>query len=340
VGYISLNRPKALNTINLDMVRAIHQALLSWSRDDAVKAVVIQGEGEKAFCAGGDVRRVYDCIKEGSPEYEIFFKEEFELDEYIYHYPKPTLALMHGIVMGGGMGLTQGAQFRVICENTKIAMPETAIGYFPDVGASYFLTRQDPAMAAYLGVTGHLLSPSDSLFVGLASCMLEHAQWDALRKGLEHVCATHPTSNSEGLRAQIEELLNRLGAQWQASSALSQHEAMIREVFSSDSLGEVYDKLHAAASSPFAQQTLESMKKNAPLAMAATLRLLQLGATLSLSQAFQVELELNYAWKTKGEFVEGVRAALVDKDKKPNWKYALTDINSALLEQSFPVLYR
>ena len=339
VGYITLNRPAALNTINLPMVRAIQKALTEWVNKEEVKAIVIQGNGEKAFCAGGDVRRVYDCIKEGSADYEQFFKEEFDLDKLIYEYPKPCIALMHGIVMGGGMGLTQGAKTRVVCENTKIAMPETAIGYFPDVGASYFLTRKNAALAVYLGVTGKLLKPEDTLYCGLADWILPINQWDRFKFELENL--TQPQYNSASISVSITSLLKKLGASNSCvESEIKQHMDSITEVFSNKTIHEIYSKLHSKVEDPWSKETLEGMKKNSPLAMAVSQQLLHQGCKLNLHQAFDIELELNYLWKTKGEFVEGVRAALIDKDKKPMWRYALEDITTDFLRNTFPPIYK
>jgi enoyl-CoA hydratase/carnithine racemase len=312
-----------------------------WESTAQVKAVVIQGSADKAFCAGGDVRRVYECIKEDSSEYTEFFKEEFALDEYIYTYPKPCIALMHGIVMGGGMGLAQGATFRLICENTKIAMPETAIGYFPDVGASYFLTRRSTSLAVYLGVTGKLLSPEDSLFCGLADWVLPLNQWQVFKDRLEAI--EFEESSLDGsvfLTEKILSILRDLGARNDfPNSGLQKHMKSITENFSAPSLQEVYAALQANGSDPWCLETLENMKRNSPLAMASALQLLTQGATLSLKQCFAVELELNHLWKTRGEFVEGVRAALVDKDKKPLWKYALSDITTDFLRDTFPPIF-
>ena len=339
VGYITLNRPAALNTLNLPMVRTIHSALIQWSKDSEVIAVVIKGNGEKAFCAGGDVRRVYECINENSSEYEDFFTEEFALDEYIYSYPKPCIALMHGIVMGGGMGLSQGAQFRVICENTKIAMPETAIGYFPDVGASYFLTRSNPSLAIYLGVTGKLLKPQDSLYCGLADWILPLSQWDMFMRNIEEIESA--ASNQTSISDRILTILKNLGASNDtANSEVSKNIKSIEHIFSSPTLHAIYQSLSKNNSDPWSVDTLDEMKKNSPLAMAASLQLLRQGKHLNLHQAFEVELALNIIWKTRGEFVEGVRAALVDKDKKPIWKHALSDISSDFLKATFPPLFK
>ena len=339
VGYITLNRPAALNTINLPMVRTIYSALRQWSLDNEVRVVVIKGNGEKAFCAGGDVRRVYECLKENSREYEDFFTEEFVLDEYIYSYPKPCIALMHGIVMGGGMGLSQGAKFRVICENTKVAMPETAIGYFPDVGASYFLNRTNQSLATYLGVTGKLLTPEDTLFCGLADWILPASQWNLFAKKIEGIQS--PPNNQIGISDHILSILKDLGASNDTrNSEIAKNIKSIERVFSATNLPQVYEFLQCDPADTWCVETLEGMKKNSPLAMAVSLQLLRQGSSLTIEQAFSVELEINFIWKTKGEFIEGVRAALVDKDKKPIWTYTLNDINSDFLKSTFPPLFK
>jgi len=341
IGYITLNRPAALNTINLPMVRDIQKTMIGWESNNLVKAVLIQGSADKAFCAGGDVRRVYECIKEGSNEYTEFFEEEFSLDEYIYSYPKPCIALMHGIVMGGGMGLAQGASFRIVCENTKIAMPETAIGYFPDVGASYFLTRTSTPLALYLGVTGKLLTPEDSLFCGLADWVLPQNQWNSFKERLEST-QTDQSKDPSGLifREKILDALKDLGARNDFSNSnVQKHMHSINQTFSVQSLHELITTLQNNESDPWCKETLENMKKNSPLAMAATIQLLTQGARLSLKECFAVELKLNQLWKTRGEFVEGVRAALVDKDKKPVWKYSTSDITTDFLKDAFPPLF-
>jgi enoyl-CoA hydratase/carnithine racemase len=336
VGFITLNRPSALNTINIAMVRVMHKALLTWAENASVKAVVVQGSGEKAFCAGGDVRRVHECITKGLEEYHVFFKEEFALNEYIYNYPKPYVALMNGIVMGGGMGIAQGATYRVVNETTKIAMPETAIGYFPDVGGSYFLTRTNPSIGKYLGLTGKHINHHDALFCNLADWTLPLKQWNNFTKELELV-----DSKKNPIDQSIEDILIKLGAsQSYEQSNIQDSRTLIESVFSRVSLHAIFESLHEHMDQSWAQETTSSMLRNSPLAMAATLQLLTQGSKLGLSECFAVELELTKDWHLKGEFLEGVRAALIDKDKNPKWKYSLNEVDTNLIKKYFPCLFR
>lgn len=176
-GYLTLNRPKGLNALTLDMVQKIHRQLDSWAGDDAIEAVVFLGAGDKAFCAGGDIRALYDSYQSGDTLHRVFFEEEYSLDQAIHQYPKPVLSVMNGIVMGGGMGVAQGASLRIVSDRAKLAMPETGIGYFPDVGATYFLGR----LPGRLGSTWR--SPERSLTLPMRStpdlriCTYRKARW-------------------------------------------------------------------------------------------------------------------------------------------------------------------
>ncbi|MEH6368413.1 MAG: 3-hydroxyisobutyryl-CoA hydrolase, partial [Pseudomonas marincola] len=172
IGHLTLNRPDGLNVLTLPMVRLLAERFEAWKNDPNVLAVVIRANGEKAFCAGGDVRAIYNSVKAGETEHEVFFAEEYVLDQVIHAYPKPVVALMDGLVLGGGMGLVQGATLRVITERTKMGMPETAIGYFPDVGGSYFLSRLPGELGTYLGVTGLQVRAQDALYARLADYCL------------------------------------------------------------------------------------------------------------------------------------------------------------------------
>ena len=335
VGYLTLNRPAALNTINISMVRDMHAALTQWEQNSSVKAVVVTCHGGKAFCAGGDVRRVHECITQGLQEYHEFFKEEFSLNEYIYTYPKPYIAMMNGIVMGGGMGISQGAAFRIVNETTRIAMPETAIGYFPDVGASYFLTRDNTSIAKYLGLSGKNLNHKDALFCKLADWTLPQEQWTTFLSRLESI-----DGDSIAMKHSIQALLTELGGSKDfESSVINDQISLIEEIFSESTLQAIFQALEKKSDHPWAQETKSNMMRNSPLAMAATLQLLTQGEKLNLSDCFSIELELTKHWLTKGEFAEGVRAALIDKDKNPKWKYSILDVVPSLINEQFPVLF-
>ena len=173
IGHLTLNRPSGLNAIDLEMVRSLQTQLDAWATDPNIKAVTLRGAGEKAFCAGGDIRSLYDSYKHQDTLHTLFFEEEYALDLTLHHYAKPVLALMDGYVLGGGMGLAQGADLRVVTERSRLAMPEVAIGYFPDVGGSYFLTRTPGQLGTYLGVSGIQIRASDALYCGLADWYTE-----------------------------------------------------------------------------------------------------------------------------------------------------------------------
>ena len=222
IGHLTLNRPAGLNAITLDMVRLLQQQLDAWASDADVHAVVLRGAGEKAFCAGGDIRSLYDSYKSGDTLHEDFFVEEYALDLTIHHYRKPVLALMDGFVLGGGMGLVQGADLRVVTDKSRLAMPEVAIGYFPDVGDSYFLPRIPGELGIYLGVSGVQIRAADALYCGLADWYLESSklglldekldqmEWqDTPLKSLQNLLAKHavqtlPNAPLEALRPAID----------------------------------------------------------------------------------------------------------------------------------------
>jgi len=206
IGHLTLNRPAGLNAITLDMVRSLSRHLQAWANDPEVYAVVLRGAGEKAFCAGGDIRSLYDSFKNGDTLHQDFFVEEYALDLAIHRYRKPVLALMDGFVLGGGMGLVQGADLRVVTERSRLAMPEVAIGYFPDVGGSYFLPRIPGELGVYLGVTGVQIRAADALYCGLADWYLDSARLADLDQRLDRLkCHDPPLSalRQKGLKRGV-----------------------------------------------------------------------------------------------------------------------------------------
>src|SRR5690606_7413701 len=176
IGHLTLNRPAGLNALSLPMIRLLDQQLKAWEKDPKVLAVVLRANGEKAFCAGGDIRMLYESHLGGDNQHFVFLSEEYRLDQYIHHYPKPVLALMNGFVLGGGMGLVQGATFRVITESTRMGMPEVSIGFYPDVGGSYFLPRLPGKLGIYLALTGNHVRAADALYASLADWCLKPEQ--------------------------------------------------------------------------------------------------------------------------------------------------------------------
>ena len=335
LGLITLNRPKALNALNYSMIKLLHQTLKAWAVDSEVFAVLVRGEGEKAFCAGGDIRSVYESITAGGEEHSHFFRDEYALNEYIYTYPKPYIALMNGYVMGGGMGISQGASFRVATERSKISMPEVAIGYFPDVGASHFLSKCPGSIGAYLALTGVTLDAEDALYANLIDWILPFDNIDSFIEKLQNLQGNISAST------QVIDILQGLSARNAPNnSALAEKRQLIDSIFSLPRVEQVIAQLeHTATNGPaWLAETAELMKKRSPIAMVGALETISRGKRLSISECFEMELALSYRWIEVGDFVEGIRALIIDKDKLPQWAYTLSELNEQKVHSLFPSL--
>jgi enoyl-CoA hydratase/carnithine racemase len=330
VGWITLNRPKALNALNYDMIGAMDHTLHLWETDPEVKIVLLKGAGEKGLCAGGDIRSLYESVKSGSSAHHQFFKEEYALNEYIYSYPKPYIAVMDGIVMGGGMGISQGAQFRIVTERSKIAMPEVAIGFFPDVGASHFLKQCPGHIANYLAITGLTVGPEDAIYANLADCHLASEHLDSFYQAIQN-------QTRENTPVQLKEILLSLGARFVPQKASLQERAeLIETVFSLPTVLSMVRNLETRADS-ISQEVLQVMKKRSPLSMVGTHELLKKGKQLSITQCFDFELALGTQWFVLGDFVEGVRSVIIDKDHAPKWAYSLAELSHEKLAELIPL---
>ncbi|MFB4249708.1 MULTISPECIES: enoyl-CoA hydratase/isomerase family protein [Pseudomonas] len=316
IGHLTLNRPAGLNAITLSMVRTLQQQLNIWAQDPLIHAVVLRGAGEKAFCAGGDIRSLYDSYQSGDTLHEDFFVEEYALDLTIHHYRKPVLALMDGFVLGGGMGLVQGADLRVVTERSRLAMPEVAIGYFPDVGGSYFLSRIPGELGIYLGVSGVQIRAADALYCGLADWHLESDKLSLLDQRLDRLhWSDSPLKDLQGLLA-------KLAVQTLPDAPLQALRPAIDHFFALPDMASIVEQLRSvtiADSHEWAKTTADLLEIRSPLAMAVTLQMLRHGRHLSLEQCFALELHLDRQWFERGDLMEGVRALIIDKDKTPRW---------------------
>ncbi|MBT2372933.1 enoyl-CoA hydratase/isomerase family protein [Pseudomonas fluorescens] len=333
IGHLTLNRPAGLNAITLDMVRSLAGYLRAWADDPQVYAVVLRGAGEKAFCAGGDIRSLYDSYKSGDSLHEDFFVEEYALDLMIHHYRKPVLALMDGFVLGGGMGLVQGADLRVVTERSRLAMPEVAIGYFPDVGGSYFLPRIPGELGIYLGVTGTQIRAADALYCGLADWYLDSARLVDLDRKLDQLkWQDAPLKDLQGV-------LSKLAVQQLPDAPLASLRPAIDHFFALPDVPSIVEQLQqvtVADSHEWALSTVKLMQTRSPLAMAVTLEMLRRGRHLSLENCFALELHLDRQWFARGDLIEGVRALLIDKDKTPRWNPpTLQALDAAHVESFF-----
>lgn len=321
LGLITLNRAGALNALSLAMVRDLTTVLLQWRDDPAVKGVLVQGAGREgkppAFCAGGDIRFFHQAALAGDPRLEDFFTEEYALNHLIHRYPKPYIALMDGVCMGGGMGISQGASLRVVTELSKLAMPETNIGLFPDVGGGWFLARCPGHVGEYLALTGEVLGAADALAVGLADVMLPSARLPAVVESL--------ADGSAGTGAQLEAAV-RARAEAPGESRLAALQAQIDQHFSAASLAAIVASL-GRDDSAWAQHTLAGLRKRSPLMMAVTLEQVRRARQMSLADDLRMERDLvrhcfHLRPGTASETVEGIRALVVDKDHQPRWNPA------------------
>lgn len=308
LGLITLNRPKALNAITLAMVRALNGQLDAWATDDGVKAVMIQGAGGKAFAAGGDIQRLYNAMSDPADDYPVpFFAEEYALNRKIKHFPKPYIALYNGIVMGGGVGVSVHGSHRIATDATMFAMPETGIGFFPDVGGAYFLPRLKHGLGAYLALTGDRLDGGDCVREGLADAYLPAAKAGAL------IAALAAADDAEAAIASVAEPA--------PEGRLAATRATIASCFDQPHIGGVLEALTGTDTDWAAKQTAAIAAKS-PLSLAITWEQLQRGAGLDFDACLVLEYRMALACCSNGEFREGVRALIVDKDNAPKWRHA------------------
>ncbi len=324
VGFITLNRPQALNALDLSMVRALSATLDEWQHDSAVKAVAIRGSNKAGhfggFCAGGDIRFFHRAVTQGNPQIEDFFTEEYTLNHLIHRYPKPYIAFMDGIVMGGGMGISQGARLRLVTSNTKMAMPETQIGLFPDVGGGFFLSRCPGHWGEWLALTGEVIGADQAVALGLADACIEpdslQLAWDALGQ-LDFEASTTVTAALASWQRQFTK---------PPVTTPELDDPMIN-CFAGTSVTDILKSL-AAQDNPRSQHALESLRRKSPLMLHVALKQIQLARSMTLEQDLRMERDLvrhcfapYHLGKTgvTSETLEGIRALAIDKDHQPRW---------------------
>jgi enoyl-CoA hydratase/carnithine racemase len=345
VGSITLNRPQALNALTLSMIRDLTACLLAWREDDQVKGVAIRGRNKAgpfgAFCAGGDIRFFHQALLSGDPTPEDFFTEEYTLNHLIHSYPKPFIAFMDGVVMGGGMGISQGASHRLVTSRTKMAMPETTIGLFPDVGGGYFLSRCPGAAGEWLALTGTTLGAAEALDLGLADhCLDVHKlprAWDAL--------------------AELNPLDAVQMSNWVAAFSVATHDLDIRARGKIDqyfSLSSVLAIVHALEADPsdWAQHTATLMRQRSPLMLHVAFEQIRRARHLTVAQDLRMERDMmRHCFfpahlKRSGcqtETAEGIRALVIDKDHQPRWNPARVedvtpDLVAAFFDSRWPAV--
>lgn len=321
IGYLTLNRPQALNALSLEMIRAMTQALQAWADAPEVVAVVVAGTGGKAFCAGGDIRYFHKASHEGDPLLDRFFVEEYALNFLIHRYAKPYIALMDGVVMGGGMGISQGARLRIVTDRTKMAMPETNIGLFPDVGGGWFLARTPGRIGEYLGLTGTMIHAADALYAGLADAYLPSNVLAEVASDLRG----RTFDNGQAVLDHIATFTQQhREACVPAQSQLAGLSAEIDRIFAGDTM---VDILTAISDAPgdWAAHTAAMLRSRSPLMLHVSLEQIRRARTMSLEDELRMELDMMHYVFRKGDGVEGIRALAIDKDHQPRWQDARVD---------------
>lgn len=320
LGHITLNRPKALNALTHDMSLRLDSQLRSWASEPRVETVVITGAGDRAFCAGGDVRALWEAGPSGSLTRE-FYWNEYRMNRRIFRYPKPYVALMDGITMGGGVGVSAPGRFRVATEKTLFAMPETGIGLFPDVGASYYLSHLAGQLGVYVGLTGARIKAADLAYTGLATHFIPSALLPAVVVALE--------------REAPADVLRRFATRPDGEAPLATHRSAIDRCFAGDTVEQILGALEREGGT-WAAETRQTLVQKAPLSLRVTLRELREAKHLDFEDCMRMEYRLVRRFMHDHDFFEGVRAVLVDKDNTPKWRpSSLADATPAIVDAYF-----
>lgn len=327
-GIIRLNRPKAINALTLEMTREIAAALDEFEADPGVSLVLLEGAGERGLCAGGDIRGLYESAKAGGDLGPVFWREEYILNARIPEFPKPYIAYMDGLVMGGGVGLSAHGAHRVVTDKTKMAMPEVGLGFFPDVGGTWLLSRAPGEIGTYFALTGQTMTGADAIYAGAADVLIASSHWPALRDALTNA----------PLRATGEDV-RAIMAQYAAAdivAPVAAHRAQIDRAFAHDTVEAIVAALKQDGSE-FALATLRALSEKSPTALKVTLQLLRRArGSKSLKESLVREYNSALAVFTSSEFLEGVRAAIIDKDRKPTWSpLRIEDVTPDIVEKYF-----
>ncbi|MDA7027948.1 enoyl-CoA hydratase/isomerase family protein [Bacillus sp. CLL-7-23] len=329
---IALNRPKALNSLTYDMVRVIGDKLLEWKTDDNVAVVVIKGAGSKGLCAGGDIKTLYEArsSKQALHDAERFFEKEYEVDMAVYRFPKPIIACLDGIVMGGGVGLTYGASHRIVTERTKWAMPEMNIGFFPDVGAAYFLNKAPGYAGRYLALTASVIDGADVLYMNGADVYMESRALEQLMKKLEHTNWNH-----EKVKEKLNQIIKEFQTEPPQESKLSSYQKEIDYHFRFDLLEEILQSLESAGSD-FSVNVKKLLLSKSPFSLKIALKQLADGKQKTIEECFAKDLLLAKNFLRHRDFYEGVRSVLIDRDQSPNYEYRhVSDVSNDAVNQFF-----
>lgn len=340
IAIATLNAEKSLNSLSVEMVDLLTPQLKTWQQDPTITCVILNAAGEKAFCAGGDIRRLYDtmieCGAHKSNDYaEAFFENEYRLDYLIHKYQKPLIVWGHGIVMGGGIGLMSGASHRIVTEKSRLAMPEINIGLYPDVGGTWFLNHAPGRTGLFLGLTGANINAADALFVGLADRFLPH---ESQQQVIEALCNADWEDKAHDAAGIVSKVLRRFEDLDQLpESEVRNHYDLIQQVTDGDNLPEIAEKIVAIDSDEkWLQKAVAGLKNGCPTTAHLVYQQLKRGKKLSLEAVFQMELIMSLQCSRHPDFPEGVRALLVDKDGQPKWQHSsVAEVPDSWVEEHF-----
>jgi enoyl-CoA hydratase len=328
VGVIRLNRPKAINAMTLEMSLGIDAALDQFETDPAVALVLLEGAGERGLCAGGDIRGLYESSRAGGDLGKVFWRQEYIMNARIAKFPKPYVAFMDGLVMGGGVGLSAHGRHRVVTEKTKLAMPEVGLGFFPDVGGTWLLSRSPGEIGTYFGLTGQTMNGPDAIYARFADAVVPSNRLVALREALVNLGAS---ASSADVKATIDRF-----ATGETSGPVAAMRPRIDTWFAHDAIEDMVAALHRD-SSELAQSTLRTLNEKSPRGMVVTLKLLRLArASASLEECLVREYRAALEVFRSDDFREGVRAAVIDKDRNPRWSPPrIEDVTSEMIAPYF-----
>jgi len=322
VGIITLNRPAALNALSHDMIITITNALLAWQNDPTITAVFIRGNSERAFCAGGDIKSLYANGRDNPEQCMQFFYDEYKLNSLIYHYPKPYISLLHGITMGGGLGISVHASHKIAARNLILAMPETGIGFFPDIGASFFLSRCQNNTGLYLGLTGHKINAYDAKYLNLINYIIHDEDYVSVFDNIINNVINYKFYN---IKFDLNNIISNYCSSTQNTCVIKNNiEPNLQSIsscFNANSLSEIFNKLAQYSYDPaWAMGIFGALKKKSPSSLIITYELLKRGANLDFKACMKMEYGLAYGFLKHHDLYEGIRAVLIDKDGMPKWE--------------------
>jgi enoyl-CoA hydratase/carnithine racemase len=330
-GVIRLNRPKAINAVTLQMFRDVDKALDAFEADPAVGLILLEGAGERGLCAGGDIRALYEDSKVGGDLGKILWREEYILNARIAKFPKPYIAFMDGIVMGGGVGLAAHGSHRIVTDRTKLAMPEVGLGFFPDVGGTWLLSRSPGEIGTYFGLTGQTMNGPDAVYAGFADAVVPAAKLAGLREALT-------TIRAEASPADVKAVIDGF-ATGETAGPVAALQPRIDDWFAHDRMQDIFAALHRDGSE-LALATLKTLNEKSPRGMVVTLKLLRLARrSSSLQECLVREYRAALEVFASDDFREGVRAAVIDKDRNPKWSPpGIEDVTPGMLAPYFASL--